>query len=375
MRSDEDRIFFDFWISLNMFSKLNEVESRYEQINLALQKPDVASDQKQYRKLMKELSDLEKVVSVYRDYKKKNASLKENKELLVSETDNEMREMIKEEIKELEKEVPEIEQRLKILLIPKDPNDDKNIILEIRAGAGGDEASLFGEELFRGYGHYATGQGWKVEMISWSDGNVGGAKEIIASVSGESVYSKLKYESGVHRVQRVPKTESAGRVHTSTVTVAVIPEADENEIKIDMKDIRVDVMRSSGAGGQSVNRTESAVRVTHYPSGIAVHCQEGKSQTMNKETAFKILYAKLQRLEEERVLKEASDARLEQIGTGDRSERIRTYNFPQTRITDHRIGLTIHQLNEVMNGKFENLIDPLIAHFQAEALKKQTGAS
>ena len=202
-------------------------------------------------------------------------------------------------------------------------------------------------------------------MISWSDGNVGGAKEIIASVSGESVYSKLKYESGVHRVQRVPKTESAGRVHTSTVTVAVIPEADENEIKIDMKDIRVDVMRSSGAGGQSVNRTESAVRVTHYPSGIAVHCQEGKSQTMNKETAFKILYAKLQRLEEERVLKEASDARLEQIGTGDRSERIRTYNFPQTRITDHRIGLTIHQLNEVMNGKFENLIDPLIAHFQA----------
>lgn len=358
-----------------MFSKLNEVESRYEQINLALQKPDVASDQKQYRKLMKELSDLEKVVSVYREYKTKNASLKENKDMLVSESDNEMREMIKEEIKVLEKEVPEIEQRLKILLIPKDPNDDKNIILEIRAGAGGDEASLFGEELFRGYGHYATAQGWKVEMISWSDGNVGGAKEIIASVSGESVYSKLKYESGVHRVQRVPKTESAGRVHTSTVTVAVIPEADENEVKIDMKDIRIDVMRSSGAGGQSVNRTESAVRVTHYPSGIAVHCQEGKSQTMNKETAFKILYAKLLRLEEERVLKEASDARLEQIGTGDRSERIRTYNFPQTRITDHRIGLTIHQLNEVMNGKFENLIDPLIAHFQAEALKKQTGAS
>ncbi|MEK6773030.1 MAG: peptide chain release factor 1 [Bdellovibrionota bacterium] len=358
-----------------MFSKLNEVESRYEQVNLALQKPDVASDQKQYRKLMKELSDLERVVSVYRDYKKKQATLKENKELLTAESDNEMREMIKEEIRDLEKEVPEIEQQLKILLIPKDPNDDKNIILEIRAGAGGDEASLFAEELFRGYGYYATAQGWKVEMVSWSDGNVGGAKEIIASISGESVYSKLKYESGVHRVQRVPKTESAGRVHTSTVTVAVIHEADENEVKIDMKDIRIDVMRSGGAGGQSVNKTESAVRVTHYPSGIAVHCQEGKSQGMNKETAFKILYAKLQQIEEDRVRKEASDARLEQIGTGDRSERIRTYNFPQTRITDHRIGLTIHQLNEVMSGKFENLIDPLIAHFQAEALKKQTGAS
>ncbi len=378
MRSYLDRIFFGPYIFLettDMFSKLNEVESRYEQVNLALQRPDVASDQKQYRKLMKELSDLEKVVVVYREFKAKQKSLKENKELLASESDNEMREMIKEEIREFEKDLPEIEQRLKILLIPKDPNDDKNIILEIRAGAGGDEASLFAEEMFRGYGHYATAQGWKVEMVSWSDGNVGGAKEIIANISGESVYSKLKYESGVHRVQRVPKTESAGRVHTSTITVAVIPEADENEVKIDMKDIRIDVMRSSGAGGQSVNRTESAVRVTHYPSGIAVHCQEGKSQTMNKETAFKILYAKLQRLEEERVLKEASDARLEQIGTGDRSERIRTYNFPQTRITDHRIGLTIHQLNEVMNGKFENLIDPLIAHFQAEALKKQTGAS
>lgn len=358
-----------------MFSKLNEVESRYEQVNLALQKPDVASDQKKYRQLMKELSDLEKVVSVYRDFKKKQSSLKENKDLLGSESDNDMRELIKEEIKELEKDLPDLEQRLKILLIPKDPNDEKNIILEIRAGAGGDEASLFAEELFRGYTHYATSQGWKVDMVSWSDGNVGGAKEIIASISGESVYSKLKFESGVHRVQRVPKTESAGRVHTSTVTVAVIPEVDENEVKIDMKDVRIDVMRSSGAGGQSVNRTESAVRVTHLPSGIAVHCQEGKSQAMNKETAFKILYAKLQQIEDERVRKEASDARLEQIGTGDRSERIRTYNFPQTRITDHRIGLTIHQLNEVMNGKFENLIDPLVAHFQAEALKKQTGAS
>ena len=373
MRSFEDRIFFDFGITLDMFSKLDEVESRYEQVNLALQKPDVASDQKQYRSLMKELSDLEKIVTVYRDYKNKKNSLKDNKELLTAENDNEMRELIREEIRILETDIPDLEQQLKILLIPKDPNDDKNIILEIRAGAGGDEASLFAEELFRGYGHYATSQGWRVEMVSRSEGNVGGVKEVIANISGESVYSKLKFESGVHRVQRVPKTEGAGRVHTSTVTVAVIPEVDINEVKIDMKDVRIDVMRSSGAGGQSVNRTESAVRVTHLPTGIAVHCQEGKSQGMNKETAFKILYAKLQQIEDDRVLKEASDARLEQIGTGDRSERIRTYNFPQTRITDHRIGLTIHQLNEVMNGKFENLIDPLVAHFQAEALKKQTG--
>lgn len=373
MRSFEDRIFFSLWITQHMFSKLNEVESRYEQVNLALQKPDIASDQKQYRALMKELSDLEKIVSIYRDYKKKQNSLKENKELLTAESDSEMRELIREEIRDLEASIPDLEQQLKISLIPKDPNDEKNIILEIRAGAGGDEASLFAEELFRGYCHYASTQGWKVELVSRADGNVGGVKEVIANISGEAVYSKLKYESGVHRVQRVPKTEGAGRVHTSTVTVAVIPEVDVNEIKIDLKDVRIDVMRSSGAGGQSVNRTESAVRVTHLPSGIAVHCQEGKSQGMNKETAFKILYAKLQQIEDDRARKEASDTRLEQIGTGDRSERIRTYNFPQTRITDHRIGLTIHQLNEVMNGKFENLIDPLIAHFQAEALKKQTG--
>lgn len=355
-----------------MFSKLDEVESRYEQVNLALQKPDIAADQKKYRAFMKELSALEKVVVVYRDYKVKKAALQSSKDLFANETDSEMREMIREEIKELEAAVPVIEQNLKILLIPKDPNDDKNIILEIRAGAGGDEASLFADELFRGYTHYASGQGWKVELMSFSEGNVGGAKEVIASVSGESVFSKLKYESGVHRVQRVPKTEAQGRIHTSTITVAVIPEAEENEVKINMNDVRIDVMRSSGAGGQSVNRTESAVRVTHIPSGIAVHCQEGKSQTSNKERAFQILYAKLNMLEEERVRKEASDQRLEQIGTGDRSERIRTYNFPQTRITDHRIGLTVHQLSAVMGGSFEILIDPLVAHFQAEALKQQT---
>ncbi|OYZ20068.1 MAG: peptide chain release factor 1 [Bdellovibrio sp. 28-41-41] len=355
-----------------MFSKLDEVESRYEQVNLSLQRPDVANDQKKYRGLMKELADLEKVVVLYREYKKKTSSLKETKELLTAESDNEMKDMFREEIRDLESTIPDLEAKLKLALIPKDPNDDKNIILEIRAGAGGDEASLFADELFRAYAYYASKNGWKAELISYSAGNVGGAKEVIASISGDSVYSKLKYESGVHRVQRVPQTEGAGRVHTSTITVAVIPEVEEVEVKIDMKDIRIDVMRASGAGGQSVNRTESAVRLHHEPSGIIVHCQEGKSQTSNKEKAFKILYSKLQMLEDQKVLKEASDARLEQIGTGDRSERIRTYNFPQTRVTDHRIGLTTHALNEIMAGDISILVDSLIAHYQAEALKKQT---
>ncbi|WP_374034480.1 peptide chain release factor 1 [Bdellovibrio bacteriovorus] len=357
-----------------MFSKLDAVESRYEEVNMALQRPDIASNQTQYRALMKELGNLEKIVLVYRDYRKKTENLKASKELLTAEQDAEMRELIREEVKELEAELPELEQQLKIALIPKDPNDDKNTILEIRAGAGGDEAALFADELFRGYVHYASTQGWKVEMISFSEGNAGGAKEIIASVTGDSVFSKMKYESGVHRVQRVPKTEAAGRIHTSTVTVAVIPEVEVSEIKIPMSDVRIETMRSQGSGGQSVNRTESAVRVVHLPTGIDVKCQEGKSQSTNRERAFQILYAKLQQIEDEKARKEASDVRLEQIGTGDRSERIRTYNFPQTRITDHRIGLTIHQLDQVMSGSFELLIDPLIANFQAEALKKQVSA-
>ncbi len=356
-----------------MFSKLSEVESRYEQVNMALQRPDVASDMKTYRSLMKELSDLEKVVVIYREYKTKNESLKANKDMLMGESDHEMREMLREEIRELETQIPVLEQNLKLALIPKDPKDDKNIILEIRAGAGGDEAALFADEIFRGYSYFAQKQGWKVELMSYSDGNVGGAKEVIAHVTGDAVYSKLKHESGVHRVQRVPKTEAQGRVHTSTITVAVIPEAEVNEIKIEDKDITIDTMRSSGAGGQSVNKIESAVRIHHLPTGLMVHCQEGKSQGANKQRAFQILFAKLQQLEDDRVRQTASDARLDQIGTGDRSERIRTYNFPQSRITDHRIGLTIHSLDEVMKGGFENLIDPLIAYTQAESLKKQTG--
>lgn len=355
-----------------MFSKLEEVDSRYEQVQMMLQRPDIASDQKQYRNLMKELAGLEKIVTVYRDFKKKTAALESNKKLLGTESDPEMKELLKEENREIEAQMPALEQELKLLLIPKDPNDDKNIILEIRAGAGGDEASLFAEELFRGYSYYAQTMVWKVELLSFSSGNVGGAKEIIASITGDAVYSRLKYESGVHRVQRVPKTEAAGRVHTSTVTVAVIPEVEEQEVKINMNEVRIETMRSSGAGGQSVNKTESAVRVVHIPSGIEVRCQEGKSQSSNRERAFQILYAKLKQIEEDKVRKEASDVRLEQIGTGDRSERIRTYNFPQSRITDHRIGLTTHQIDAIMNGAFENLVDPLVAHFQAEALKQQS---
>ncbi len=355
-----------------MFSKLEAVENRYEQVQLALQRPGVASQLNEYKKLMKELSDLQIVVELFRRYRKDSETLRANKGLLAQESDQEMRELLKEEIGEIETRIPKMEQELKILLIPKDPHDDKNILLEIRAGAGGDEASLFADELFRAYSHYASKQGWKIELISYSEGNVGGAKEVIASILGTSVYSKMKYEAGVHRVQRVPKTEAQGRVHTSTITVAVIPEVDPTEVKINQKDIRIDVMRSQGAGGQSVNKTESAVRVTHIPTGIMVLCQEGKSQGSNKERAFQILYAKLQKLEDERYRQEASDARLEQIGTGDRSERIRTYNFPQSRITDHRIGVSVHNISGYMAGEVETLIDPLVAHFQAEALKNQT---
>ncbi|HAG91165.1 MAG TPA: peptide chain release factor 1 [Bdellovibrionales bacterium] len=354
-----------------MFEKLNEVESRYEQINQALMEPGVADEQTKYRKMMKELSELEKVVSVFRQFKKVRDNIQGNKQILSEEKDEDMRAMAKEELSELEDEKSTLEDQLKILLLPKDPNDEKDVILEIRAGAGGDEASLFASELFRAYTHYASTHGWSMEIMSLSEGNAGGYKEVIAEIHGEGVYSRLKFESGVHRVQRVPKTEASGRIHTSTVTVAVIPEAEENEIKIDQNDLRIDVMRASGAGGQSVNRTESAVRVTHIPSGIVVYCQEGKSQHSNRDKALKILYSRLLALEEEKARKEASDARLSQIGTGDRSERIRTYNFPQTRITDHRIGLTVHSLNEVMGGDINPLIDPLITHFQAEALKNQ----
>ncbi len=355
-----------------MFSKLDEVETRFEEINLLLQDPSVATNQDRYKKLMQEFAEQEAVVKDYRKYKKLKSDLEASKEILRTESDSDIRDMAKQEINELEQEIVASEQHLKLMLLPKDPNDEKNIIIEVRAGAGGDEASLFAEQLFRAYTVYAANQGWRTRVLSISEGNVGGVKEVIASISGEKVFSKLKYESGVHRVQRVPKTETQGRLHTSTVTVAVIPEAEEVDVKIHDNDIRVDVFRSGGHGGQSVNTTDSAVRVTHIPSGLVVICQDGKSQLSNKQQALKVLASRLLALEEEKARKEASDARLSQIGTGDRSERIRTYNFPQSRITDHRVGLTLHSLPEVMNGKMEDIIEPVAAYFQSEALKQQT---
>lgn len=354
-----------------MFKQLDDVESRFEEVNMRLQNPDIAQDQTRYRALMKELADLQPVVAAYREYKKARRQYEDNKNILENERDEELRELAKEDLSLLEPELEKKEEELKLLLLPKDPNDEKNIVLEIRAGAGGDEAALFAEQLFRAYTHYAGQFGWRVEMLSTSEGNAGGYKEVIATITGEKVFSRLKYESGVHRVQRVPKTETQGRIHTSTVTVAVLPEAEEVDVQIDPNDLRIDVFRSGGSGGQSVNTTDSAVRVTHLPTNTVVICQDEKSQHKNKSKALKVLYARLLAAEEEKAIKNASDARLAQIGTGDRSERIRTYNFPQSRITDHRIGLTVHQLDAVMGGAFEYVIDPLIAHFQAEQLKRQ----
>lgn len=354
-----------------MFKKLDDVESRFEEVNMQLQDPSVTADQTRYRGLMKESADLTPLVKTYRRYKAVTAQIRENKDLLESESDEGLRQLAKEDLAQLEREQGPLEEELKLLLLPKDPNDDKNIILEIRAGAGGDEAALFASELFTAYTHYADHMGWKVEVLSASDGNAGGFREIIGSISGDRVFSRLKYESGVHRVQRVPATETQGRVHTSTVTVAVLPEAEEVDVEIDPNDLRIDVFRSSGKGGQSVNTTDSAVRVTHIPSGIVISCQDEKSQHKNKSKALKVLYARLLAREQEKAIQSASSARLAQIGTGDRSERIRTYNFPQSRLSDHRIGLTVHQLTQIMGGEMSIIIDPLIAHYQAEQLKQQ----
>ncbi len=355
-----------------MFDRLEAVEQRYEQIQHDLQNPLVASDQVRYRGLMKESSDLAVVVNLYRQYRKIKQDREGALELLSGESDPTLKEMAKEELSQLDSELVEKEEALKIAILPKDPNDDKNVIVEIRPGAGGDEAALFTDELFRAYSLYAAKNGWKVDIMSRSDGNVGGAKEVIASIEGDKVFSRLKHESGVHRVQRVPKTETQGRVHTSTVTVAVLPEAEEVDVKINANDLKIDVYRSSGAGGQSVNTTDSAVRITHLPTGTVVTCQDERSQLKNKGKAMKILLSRLKAVEDEKAIKNASDARLAQIGTGDRSERIRTYNFPQSRVTDHRIGLTVHQVDEVMKGEMQILIDPLIAYHQAELLKAES---
>ncbi len=355
-----------------MFDRLEAVEQRYEQIQHDLQNPSVANDQTRYRNLMKESADLGEVVELYRRYRRLKQDREGALEMIASESDPTMKEMAKEELAELEASIATTEEELKIAILPKDPNDEKNVILEIRPGAGGDEAALFTDELFRAYSLYAATNGWKVDIMSRADGNVGGAKEVIASIEGDKVFSRLKHESGVHRVQRVPKTETQGRVHTSTVTVAVLPEAEEVDVKINPNDLKIDVYRSSGAGGQSVNTTDSAVRITHLPTNTVVTCQDERSQLKNKSKAMKILYSRLKAVEDEKAVKNASDARLAQIGTGDRSERIRTYNFPQSRVTDHRIGLTVHQIDGVMKGELQILIDPLIAYYQAELLKAQS---
>jgi len=352
-----------------MFKKLEEVEKKFRILTERLADPSLPANPKEFQNVAKEQASLQPVVEAYEKYRSLQNQIDENKALLANESDAEIREMAKDELPELEEQLTTLGSELRLLLLPKDPNDDKNIFLEIRAGTGGDEASLFAADLFRMYSRYAEIHGWRVELVSASETGLNGYKEVICSISGEKVYSFLKYESGVHRVQRVPKTEASGRIHTSAVTVAVMPEVEDVEIDIQEKDLRIDVFRSGGHGGQSVNTTDSAVRVTHLPSGLVVVCQDEKSQHKNKAKAMKVLKARLfdqkNREQQEALAKD----RKEQVGSGDRSEKIRTYNFPQSRVTDHRIGLTLYQLDEVMNGKLESLINPLQAHFQAEALK------
>ncbi len=353
-----------------MFDRLSFIENKYDELSMRISDPSVMAKQNEWRKLCKEHSDLEIVVMKYREYKNVKEDLEANKEMLREENDREMKEMIQEEIKELERNNETLEGELKILLLPKDPNDDKNVFIEIRGGAGGDEAALFAADLFRMYTRYAERHGWKMEMMSANETDIGGFKEVVFMLRGESVYSKLKFESGVHRVQRVPNTESSGRIHTSTVTVAIMPEVDDVEIKVDANDVRIDVFRASGHGGQCVNTTDSAVRITHLASGIVVSCQDEKSQLKNKEKAMKVLKARLfERAEAERSAGIAAD-RKSQVGSGDRSERIRTYNFPQGRVSDHRIGLTLYKLDSFIDGDIEEMIDALITAEQAEKMQE-----
>lgn len=353
-----------------MFENLEDILIKYEDINAELASPDVTSDQNRFRRLMKEQSNLTPLVEAYTAYKKANNDIEDSLMMLDEENDDEMREMLKEELSDAKERVAKLEEEIKILLLPKDPNDDKNVIVEIRAGAGGDEAALFAAELFRMYTHYAETRRWKIEVVNADETGIGGMKEIEFMVTGQGAYSVLKYESGVHRVQRVPETESGGRIHTSTASVAVMPEAEDVEIHIDEKDIRIDVMRASGNGGQCVNTTDSAVRLTHYPTGIVIYSQTEKSQIQNKEKAFALLRAKLYDLECQKAHDAEADARRSQIGTGDRSEKIRTYNFPQGRVTDHRIGLTLYKLDKIMNGDIQEILDACIAADQAAKLAK-----
>ena len=353
-----------------MFDKLDDLLRRFEELMNELSEPEVTSNQERFRALMKEQSDLQPIVDAYKEYKARKQDIEDSLVMLDEESDEDMREMLKEELADSRKRVEELEQELKILLLPKDPNDDKNVIVEIRAGAGGDEAALFAAELYRMYVKYAESQRWKVELASCDEIGIGGMKEVTFMISGTGAYSKMKYESGVHRVQRVPETESGGRIHTSTATVAVMPEAEEVDIVIDEKDIRIDVMRASGNGGQCVNTTDSAVRLTHYPTGIVVYSQTEKSQLQNKAKAFALLRSKLYDIECQKAHDAEAEARSSQIGTGDRSEKIRTYNFPQGRVTDHRINLTLYKLDKIMDGDIQEIIDACIAADQAAKLVK-----
>ena len=353
---------------IEMFDKLEDLLIRLEEILSELQEPDVASDPNRFRKLMKEQSELTPIVEAYKEYKACKQNIEESLELLNEESDEDMRELAKEELNESKARVEELEHELKILLLPKDPNDDKNVVVEIRAGAGGDEAALFAAEIYRMYLHYAESKRWKVELVECEEIGIGGMKNVTFMIDGQGAYSMMKYESGVHRVQRVPETESGGRIHTSTITVAVMPEAEDVDVHIDEKDIRIDVMRASGNGGQCVNTTDSAVRLTHYPTGIVIYSQTEKSQLQNKEKAFALLRAKLYDLECQKQHDAEAEARKSQIGTGDRSEKIRTYNFPQGRVTDHRIGLTLYKLDKIMNGDIQEIIDACIADDQAKKL-------
>jgi peptide chain release factor 1 len=353
-----------------LWDKLEAVAARVPELERLLSDPAVTANPREMQRVGRELAELRPVAEAHARYRRIERELEENRTMLESETDPDLKAMAREEIDRLAGERERLEKEVRLLLVPKDPNDEKNILIEIRAGAGGEEASLFATELFRAYSMYADGKGWKVDVLSRSETGLGGTKEVIAMIEGKGAYSRLKFESGVHRVQRVPATEAGGRIHTSTVTVAVMPEAEEVDVQINPEELRIDVFRSSGPGGQSVNTTDSAVRITHVPTGMVVQCQDEKSQLKNKSKALKILRSRLYDAEMEKRRAERADLRRSQVGTGDRSERIRTYNFPQNRVTDHRIGLTVHQLSAVLTGGFDPFIDALTAQAQVEALQK-----
>jgi peptide chain release factor 1 len=355
-----------------MFERLDQIEARYEELTAALASPDIMNDSAKYQKTAKAHSEITEVVERYREYKDLTRGIAESKAVLADEKDPEMRAYAQEELDKLEARLAAAEQEIKVLLLPKDPNDEKNVILEIRAGTGGDEATLFVAEMFRMYTRYAESQRWKVEVLNTSESGVGGLKEVIAMISGDKVYSRLKYESGVHRVQRVPATEQQGRVHTSAVTVAVLPEAEDVDVKVEAKDLRIDTFCSSGPGGQSVNTTYSAVRITHIPTNTVVSCQDEKSQIKNRDKAMRVLRSRLYEMEMQKQQEALAKERKTMVGSGDRSEKIRTYNFPQNRVTDHRIGLTIHQLENVMDGKLQPLVEALVTHYEAEKLKQES---